>query len=88
MNYIAAMFFINDNPVDIQKVLSKITQKRLQKEISIKGYPFPSDVNKYSIIASNKKANLCYTYGSKPTIILKLHSTEPPVDNWRLLVKK
>ena len=82
------MFFINDNPSDIQKVLTKITQKRLRKEFSYKGYPFPSDVNKYSIIASNKKANLCYRYGSKPTIILELLPKELPINNWRLFVKK
>jgi len=82
------MFFINDNPSDIQKVLKKITKKRLRKEFEYKGYPFPSDLNKFSIIASNRKANLCYLYGSKPTIILELLPMELPVNNWRLLLGK
>ena len=77
------MIFINDNPTDVQTVLKKITKRRLRKEFEYKGYPFPSDVNKYSIICG-KKANLCYNYGSKPTIILELLPMELPKSNWRL----
>ena len=78
------MFFINDNPADIQITLKKITKKRLRKEFEYKGYPFPSDLNKFSIIASYRKANLCYLYGSKPTVILELLLMELPINNWRL----
>jgi len=78
------MYFINNTPTDIQKVLNKITQKRLRKELAAKGYPFPNNTNKYIIIASNNKANLCYYYGSKPTVILELLLMELPTDNWRL----
>ena len=82
------MFFINDTPSDIQTVLKKITQKRLRKEFAYKGYPFPSDTNKYVIIASNNKANLCYNYGSKPTVIIELLAMELPTNNWKLYLSK
>lgn len=78
------MHFINDSPSDIHSVLKKLTQKRLRKEFAYKGYPFPSDTNKYVIIATSSKANLCYYYGSKPTIILELLSKELPKNNWKL----
>ncbi len=78
------MYFINTTQSNIQAVLKKITQKRLNRAFMDKGYPFPTDANKYVIITDKNKANLCYYYGSKPTVILELLPRELPVNNWRL----
>ena len=79
------MYFINNNQSDIQKVLSIITQKRLCRAIKNKGYPEPTNVNNWLLVATGKKGFLYYKYGSKPTLIMELLVMEMPNKNWQLM---
>tara|TARA_B100000809_G_scaffold226265_1_gene237783 strand:- start:262 stop:504 length:243 start_codon:yes stop_codon:yes gene_type:complete len=78
------MYFINNNPTDIQAVLNLITQKRLHRAIENKGFPPPTDTNKFILIVKNQKGYLYYKYGSKPTMILELLPVELPKGDWGL----
>ena len=78
------MYFINNNPTDIQAVLKLITQKRLHRAIKNKGFPLPTDANKFILIVKNQKGYLYFKYGSKPTLILDLLPMELPKGNWVL----
>ena len=79
------MYFINNNQSDIQKVLSIITPKRLNRALKTKGYPEPTNVNNWLLVATGKKGFLYYKYGSKPTMILELLPIEMPSKNWELM---
>ena len=78
------MYFINNNPSDILKALSIVTQKRLYRALKNKGYPPATNVNNWLLVATGKKGFLYYRYGSKPTMIMELLPMEMPTKNWQL----
>ena len=82
------LYFINENPQEVSKVLSKLKPGRIETECLKKGFPLATDVNKFCIIFGKNGMNLCYKYFENPTLLIDLHPIELPSKGWELIFKK
>jgi len=82
------LFFINDNPSEIQTLFRVISRSRILRECENKGLPEPTNLNKFCIIVTKGRLELCYHYYKRPTAIMNLDISELPHRGWRLYISK
>lgn len=82
------LFFINDTPSEIQTLFRVISCNRILKECQAKGLPKPTNLNKFCIIVTKGRLELCYHYFKRPTTIMNLDISELPQKGWRLYISK
>lgn len=80
------LFYINQDPKEIQKLLSHISSERLSKACAKRGLPIPTNANKFIISVSKKGLYLCYFYFQRPTNVIELSPMELPHRGWKLYI--
>jgi len=80
------LFFINDTPTEVRTLLKVISWERLLKECLKRGFPEPTNSNKFCVIVSKGRLELCYFYFKHPTCIMNLDPLELPHKGWRVYI--
>jgi len=80
------LYFINDTPKEIRTLLKVLSRERLVRECTKRGYPEPTNANKFCVIVSKGRRELCYFYFKHPTCIMELDPMELPQYGWRVYV--
>ena len=81
------VYVVNEHPVYIRETIKRVSKNRILKNCSIKGYPAPTNANKFLIVISVKGYKLCYRYYKNPTEIMDLDPLELPMKGWKVYVK-
>jgi len=81
------IIFINEEPSEMRKLLKRISRFRLEDECNKRGLPFPTNTNKFSVLVSRGRLDLCYQYFDKSSTIMNLDPLELPHIGWRLYIK-
>lgn len=80
------LYFINDSPNEIRLLLKNLSRSRLLRETERRGYPEPTDINKFCIVVSKGRIELCYKYFKGVSVLMDLDAFELPQKGWRLYV--
>lgn len=82
------LFFINEDPQEVAKVLSRLKPGSIENACLQKGLPPASNANRFCVTFSSDGRKLCYKYFENPTILMDLHPKELPTKGWELRLKK
>jgi len=80
------LFFINEDPQEVAKVLSRLKPGSIENACLQKGYPPASNANRFCVTFGKDGMNLCYKFFNQPTSLLGLHRNELPKVGWRLVI--
>lgn len=82
------LYFINEEPQEVAKVLSRLKPGSIENACLQKGFPPATNANRFCVTFSKDGRTLCYKYFENPTILMDLHQNELPKKGWELILKK
>ena len=80
------IFFINEDPAQVQTLLRAIHPYRIQEACAQKGLPPATNLNNFSVVITKGRMDLCYRYIKGRTRIMELSTQELPHIGWRLYI--
>jgi len=77
------LFFINEDPQEVAKVLFRLKPGSIENACLQKGFPPATNANCFCLTFGKNGMNLCYKYFENPTVLLSLMPQELPEKGWR-----
>lgn len=81
------LYFINEDPKEVAKVLSRLKPGSIENACLQKGYPPATNANRFCVTFGKNGMILCYKFFNHPTPLLGLLRSELPKVGWRLVLE-